>query len=142
MGQVGYRWILIEGALFNGDEPETPSSSPNLDRFGDSWSLRGTVRPPQALELQLSRAKVHSPEHREGAGLDQLKWSASARAEGMMGTRRAYGLLEWAATDQASGAFRFESWLGEGAIVLGRARPYLRLERTERPEEERTSAFR
>ena len=142
LGQVRYRWILIEGALFNGDEPESPSSWPNLDRFGDSWSLRGTVRPNGALELQVSRAVVHSPEHRGGAGLDQHKWSTSLRAEGHLGARPAYGMVEWARTDEASGAFRFESWLGEGAILLGRARPYMRLESTVRPEEERTSAFR
>ena len=94
------------------------------------------------MELQLSRAKVHSPEHREGAGLDQLKWSASLRGEGLLGTRPVYGLFEWAHTDEASGAFQFESWLGEGAITLGRVRPYMRLELTERPEEERISAFR
>ena len=110
-----------------------------MDRFGDSWSFRGTLQPSSALELQLSRAKVHSPEHREGAGLDQLTWSASVRADGLLGTRPAYGLLEWAQTDEASGAFRFESWLAEGAIAMGRARPYLRLEWTERPEEERSA---
>jgi hypothetical protein len=142
MGQVRYRWLTVEGALFNGDEPETPSSWPNMDRFGDSWSIRGTVQPSSAIEVQLSRAKVHSPEHREGAGLDQFKWSASVRGDALIGTRPAYGLIEWARNDEASGAFRFESWLGEGAIAMGRARPYLRLERTERPEEERISAFR
>jgi hypothetical protein len=132
---------MVEGALFNGDEPESPSSSPNLDRFGDSWSLRATLWPIAALELQLSRAKVHSPEHRGGAGPDQDKWSASVRGEGNWDSRPLYGLLEWARTEEASGAFQFESWLGEGAITLGRARPYIRLELTERPEEERISAF-
>jgi hypothetical protein len=142
LGQLRYAWVMVEGALFNGDEPETPSSWPNLDRFGDSWSVRATVYPGRGFELQGSRARVHSPEHRGGAGLDQDKWSASLRAEGPVGPRQAYALLEWARTDEASGAFRFESWLGEGAIALGRARPYLRLESTVRPEEERTSAFR
>jgi hypothetical protein len=142
LGQVRYRWVMLEGSLFNGDEPEHPSSWPNMDRFSDSWSLRGTVQPVAGIEVQLSRASVHSPEHRGGAGLDQEKWSASLRAEGFFGTKPAYGLVEWARTDEASGAFRFESWLGEGAIELGRARPYLRLESTVRPEEERTSAFR
>ena len=142
LAQVRYRWVLLEGGLFNGDEPETPDSWPNLDRFGDSWSLRGTISPSEGLEMQVSRAKVHSPEHRGGAGLDQDKWNVSLRAEGQLGPRPAYALVEWARTDEASGAFRFESWLGEGAIVLGRARPYMRLESTVRPEEERTSAFR
>ena len=142
LGQVRYRWVLVEGSLFNGDEPENPGSWPNMDRFGDSWSVRGSVQPTGAIEIQLSRASVHSPEHRGGAGLEQEKWSASIRAEGSLGTKPAYGLVEWAQTDEASGAFRFESWLGEGAITLGRARPYMRLESTVRPEEERISAFR
>jgi hypothetical protein len=141
MAQTGYRWVVLEGALFNGDEPEHPSSWPNLSRFGDSWSLRGLVHPTPWMEVQVSRAHVHSPEHRGGAGLDQEKWSTSVRAEGNLGTRPAYGLLEWARTDEASGAFRFESLLGEGAIGLGPVRPYMRIERTERPEEERVSPF-
>jgi hypothetical protein len=37
--------VALEGALFNGDEPEEPSQWPNLDRFGDSWSVRGFVWP-------------------------------------------------------------------------------------------------
>jgi hypothetical protein len=142
MAQVSYRIVMLEGALFNGDEPENPSSSPNMDRFGDSWSLRATVAPTRALELQVSRATVHSPEHRGGAGPDQDKWSASVRGEWTWATRPVYGLFEWARSEEASGAFQFESWLGEGAITLGRARPYMRLEVTERPEEERTSPFR
>lgn len=141
LGQVRYRAVTIEGSLFNGDEPENPGSSPNLDRFGDSWSVRALVQATAAVELQLSRAIVQSPEHRGGAGLDQAKWSASVRAEGPLAGRETYALVEWARTDEG-GVFRFVSWLAEGAISVGRARPYVRLEQTTRPEEERISPFR
>jgi hypothetical protein len=142
MGQVAWHWLTIEGALFNGDEPATPSSTPNLERFGDSWSVRVLAAPLAGLELQSSHALVHSPEHRGGAGLDAAKWSASARFERPLGQTPVYGLVEWTRTDEAAGAFRFDSWLAEGAVGLGQVRPYYRFERTERPEEERVSAFR
>ena len=74
--------VLIEGALFNGDEPERPGQWPRLSRLGDSWSGRITLYPLQGLELQGSHADVHSPEHRPGFGLDQSKWSLSARWSG------------------------------------------------------------
>lgn len=48
-----------------------------------------------------------------------------------------YGLVEWAHTRTAGGAFVFRSLLGEGALTLGRQRPYLRFEQSDRPEEER-----
>lgn len=31
--------VMVEVSLFNGDEPEYPQESPNVDRFGGSWSL-------------------------------------------------------------------------------------------------------
>jgi hypothetical protein len=48
-----------------------------------------------------------------------------------------YALAEWARTSELEGFFVFSSVLLEGAATFGRHRPYLRLERTERPEEER-----
>jgi hypothetical protein len=124
---------MLEGALFNGDEPVSPGSWPAWDRFGDSWAVRLTVLPHAGLETQLSYAWVHSPENRPGAGPDDRKWSASARWE----RGRWYGELEWARTATADGFFVFHSLLAEGAVALPRQRPYVRLERTERPEEER-----
>ncbi|HET6797427.1 MAG TPA: hypothetical protein VFH40_09725, partial [Gemmatimonadales bacterium] len=32
--------VLLEGGLFNGDEPERPGQWPRFSRFGDSWSSR------------------------------------------------------------------------------------------------------
>jgi len=129
--------VVLEGALFNGDEPERPSQGPSWDRFGDSWAGRLTVAPPGDLELQASRAHLHSPEHRPGAGPDQEKWSASARWDRWRGAGRTYALLEWARTTEAGGFFTFTSLLAEAEVRRGRHRAFGRVERTERPEEER-----
>src|SRR5712692_6229512 len=113
--------VTLEGGLFNGDEPEHPGQWPNWSRFGDSWSVRITVAPVVGLEWQGSRAHVHSPEHRPGAGTDAEKWSTSLRWEDGPG----YGLLEWAQTTEAGGLYRFHTLLAEGAWRVGRHRPYL-----------------
>jgi len=128
--------VILEGALFNGDEPVSPGSWPAMSRFGDSWATRLTVMPVTGLEAQISYAFVHSPENRPGAGPDDAKLSASARWE----RGRWYGLVEWAETRVAGGAFVFRSGLAEGACTLGSQRPYLRVERSDRPEEERLFA--
>jgi hypothetical protein len=130
--------VVVEAGLFNGDEPEGPGQWPKVDRFGDSWSGRITVTPSGALELQSSYARVHSPEHRLGAGTDQHKWSLSARWDGAIRKYPVYGLVEWARTSEAEGMFIFRSLLAEGAWTRGRSRLHYRFERTERPEEERT----
>ena len=129
--------VTVEGGTFDGDEPEYPSQWPNWSRFGDSWALRVAGRPVAGLEAQLSRAHVHSPEHRQGAGTDQEKWSASARWERAVAGRPAYALVEWARTDEAGGAYVLHSGLVEGAYEVGRYRPYFRLERTDRTEDQR-----
>ncbi|CAN5710224.1 hypothetical protein BH24GEM1_BH24GEM1_17070 [soil metagenome] len=132
-----------EIGLFNGDEPERPGQWPRIGgRFGDSWAARLTVEPIAGLEVQGSRAHVHSPEHRPGAGTDQAKWSVSARWGGELRQRPTYALVEWARTSEAAGFFVFSSLLAEGAWVGGRHRLHYRFERTERPEEQRVSAFR
>jgi hypothetical protein len=135
---VRVRWATLEGAVFNGDEPLSPGSWPAWDRFGDSWAVRLTLSPMPGLEAQVSYAWVHSPENRPGAGPDDRKASISTRwARG-----RWYGEVEWARTSTANGFFVFPSMLAEGAVTLSRHRPYLRLERSDRPEEERVFASR
>jgi hypothetical protein len=129
----------FEASLFNGDEPTSPSDWPDLSRFGDSWSVRLTLRPATGLEGQVSTALVHSPEHEGGAGPDARKWSSSFRADRPIGSARVYGFAEWASTSEADGAFVFHSVLLEAAVTTGRHRPYYRFERTDRPEETRTS---
>jgi hypothetical protein len=138
IGGIALGPVMVEGTLFNGDEPENPEQWPVADRFGDSWSVRGTVMPVHGVEVQLSRAGVHSPEHRPGAGPEQVKWNASARLDRLVGHIPAYALLEWARTAEADGFFVYESYLLEAQVTPGRHRPYYRFERTERPEEERT----
>jgi hypothetical protein len=132
--------VVLEAATFNGDEPIGPESLGEIDRFGDSWSLRATALPRPWLEAQVSRAFVASPEHAAGGGLDHRKWSASARADLSRRDMGLYGLLEWARTDEYSSGrrlFAFSSWLAEAAADRGPWRAAARWERTTRPEEER-----
>jgi len=130
--------VTLEAGIFDGDEPEYPGQWPLIrGRFGDSWSLRLTLRPLPWLELEGSRARVHSPEHRPGAGTDNWKWHASGRAEGPLLGGVAYAMVEWARTSEQDGFFVFHSVLSESAWSRGAHRPYVRYERTERPEEQR-----
>jgi hypothetical protein len=142
-----YRWgpVAVEATLFNGDEPETPGQWPLLRssdgtwRFGDSWSTRLQVTPVAGVELQGSVAKVHSGEHREGAGGDANKLSTSVRLQRVTSAGELYGLVEWARTSELEGFFVFHSFLAEGSLRRDRWELAYRFERTERPEEERTS---
>jgi hypothetical protein len=137
VGAVRLGPAALEAARFNGDEPESPGRWPKWDRFGDSWSARVTVFPWAGLELQASTAVVQSPEHRPGAGPAHRKRSLSARLERRLGYTWLYGLVEWARDEESNGIFRYHSALAEAEIRRGAARAWLRLERTERPEEER-----
>jgi hypothetical protein len=135
--------VTVEGSLFNGDEPETPTQWPLIRaedgtwRFGDSWSVRLTVRPVPGLEVQGSQANVHSPEHRQGAGGDALKSSLSARWKDAPSWGERYLMAEWARTSELDGVFVFHSVLVEGMLRRGRWSGRFRLEQTDRPEEER-----
>ena len=139
---VGHRSLLLEGAMFNGDEPESPTDCPNSNRLFDSHAIRLTVTPVAALALSASVASVQSPEFASGDGLDQRKRSGSARFRREAGSLR-YALVEYANTREFSGsrqAFAFSSVLGEAQWALGPILLGARAERTERPEEERTSS--
>ncbi len=132
--------LVLESSFFNGDEPTGPYDLPNYDRIGDSWSARVTAR-AKGFEAQSSYAKVMSPEHETG-GLNQHKWSASARYE----NHGRYALAEWARTREGVGnetSFIFRSILAEGSIDIGKVTLAARGERSERPEHERgLNAFR
>jgi hypothetical protein len=147
---------LLEASTFNGDEPTGPYGWPSARRFGDSWSVRGTLAPlatrapaPAGLELSASVARVPSPENVDGSGLDQGKSSLALRfgrggaigAAGMDDPRAGeYALVEWARTDEYSSgrrSFTFTSALAEGALAWRGVALSGRLERSERPEEER-----
>jgi hypothetical protein len=134
--------IVLEGGVFNGDEPLDPASAPVWRRFGDSWSVRLTLRPLAGVELSGSAARVESPEFREGLGLDQRKSSAVVRVERVAarGDASRYALAEWARTSEYRGdrrVFTYDSYLAEGAYCRRGYRGALRAERTVRPEEER-----
>ncbi|MEP7000599.1 MAG: hypothetical protein ABI969_08965 [bacterium] len=140
IGAIRLGPAIVEGATFGGDEPTHPSSLPRASRFGDSWSTRATVLPARGTEIQASYARVASPEEPSGAGLDQRKQSVSARAISQDGAQ--YLLAEWARTvehDHTTNrdAFAYETSLVEGALRAGAFGVALRLEQSERPEEDR-----
>lgn len=156
LAQVLERWVaigairngplLIEAGLFNGDEPTDPGSLGRLSRFGDSWAARISVLPAAGLETQVSHARIASPEHALGAGLDQRKWSVSARLQRPVRGVPLYVLAEWGRTFEYNGerrAFAFGTFLVEGGVEHAGFEAAARLERTTRPEEERLeNAFR
>ncbi len=130
--------LTLEVATFNGDEPTSPSDFPNSSRLFDSWSARATGRFWQGSEIQTSFARVLSPEVASGGGLTQKKWSASGRYE----TGALYALAELARTEEyesGRNAFSFNSLLAEVSVSGGMLKVAARMERTERPEEERLS---
>lgn len=129
--------FVVEGTLFNGDEPDEPSRWPNLGRWGDSWAVRVTAEAVTGLSWSGSYARVRSPEHRPGAGPTQAKWHSGVRLDRAAAGGRLYALAEWARTADANGFFAFHSVLVETAWAGGPHRPYYRFERTTRPEEER-----
>jgi hypothetical protein len=139
-GAVRLGPAILDASLFGGEEPTSPSSMPRARRFGDSWSVRGTVVPLIGLEVQASYARVASPEQPSGVGLDQWKRSVSARFVSSGGAH--YLMTEWARTIEhddvrAVDVFGYESALIEAATMVGRLGFAARLEQTERPEEER-----
>ncbi len=138
-----YRYVNLEGAVFNGDEPESPSDMPNAKRLFDSHSIRATVDVTPAVSLSGSLANVQSPEFSTGEGLDQRKASATLHFSRSAGSLR-YALLEFAETRELRSGremFRYTSLLGEAQWKFGPALVAARAERTERPEEERTASL-
>jgi hypothetical protein len=132
--------FIAEGSSFGGDEPIGPSSFPRASRLGDSWSTRGTWLPFAGAEVQVSYARVASPEEPSGSGLDQRKQSASARY--VSADLRRYAMVEWARTREHDAirdrdVFSFQGFLAEGSYAVGPARVSMRLEQAERPEEDR-----
>lgn len=141
IGAVRYGPVIGEVGTFNGDEPTGPGSSPNFSRFGDSWSSRLTLLPLPYVELSASIAEVTSPEVRAGHGLDQRKGALVARYDHETVDRWHYALVEWERTgerDQGALITSLGSVLGEAAACRWGAIAAVRLERTDRPEEEQT----
>jgi hypothetical protein len=136
--------LIFEGAAFNGDEPTGPGDTPNHNRYWDSWSGRITYVPWPQGEFQTSYARVKSPENPTGGGADQRKQSASIRLEDVQ--HSGYALFEWAHTGDYVGStrtFAFTSLLAEIWARYDQLSGALRIERTERPDEQRlVDAFR
>ena len=130
--------FAMEASSFNGDEPTGPGDTPNRNRYWDSWSGRATYAPWQQTEFQASYARVKSPENPAGGGADQRKKSASVRLEDAQ--HSGYALFEWARTDDYAGStptFSYTSWLAETWAKYDRVNAGLRMESTERPDEQR-----
>jgi hypothetical protein len=109
--------------------------SPELDRGGGldqrKWnvSLRFENEPEHAGEMD-DMPMDH----------DETMHAAMEMSGDSRGVWRSYGLIEWGRSADYDGddeAFRFSTFLAEGEIGRGRVAAGLRLERTERPEEER-----
>jgi len=136
--------VIFEGAAFNGDEPTGPGDTPNRNRYWDSWSGRITYVPWPQGEFQTSYARVKSPENPAGGGTDQRKQSASIRLEDVQ--HSGYALFEWAHTGDYVGStrtFAFTSLLAETWARYDQFSGALRIESTERPDEQRlVDAFR
>jgi hypothetical protein len=131
--------VTAEVGTFNGDEPTGPSSSPNYDRFGDSWATRLTIAPLDGLEVSGSLASVTSPELRVGHGLDQRKSSVVVRFNRETPTSWRYAFAEYAHTnerDQGETATSLSTMLAEAAYCAAGVVVATRIERTDRPEEE------
>jgi hypothetical protein len=131
--------VIGEFGVFGGDEPTSPSSSPNFSRFGDSWATRVTLLPFPGAELSGSLANVTSPEVRTGHGLDQRKSSIVARFSRETADSWRYAMLEYAHTgerDHGELINTLSSVLGEAAYCAKGFMVAGRIERTDRPEEE------
>ena len=138
IGAVRVSDLIFEASSFNGDEATSPGDTPNHDRYFDSWSARVTYTPWSQAELQTSYARVKSPENPSGGGADQRKQSASIRLEDKQ--HSGYALFEWARTGEYAGStqtFAFTSLLAETWAKYDRVNGALRIERTERPDEQR-----
>lgn len=133
------RYLALEAALFNGDEPLTPTAAPQWNRFGDSRAARVTLWPVPTVEVQASAAFVRSPEFVRAQGLDHAKASSGVRWTPATSLVR-YLLVEWARTEEryqgrpiiAYGTGLIEWLARDGAWSLAG-----RLEQTSRPEDER-----
>jgi len=140
IGAVRYGPLVVEGGVFAGNEPLDAKDTGRLDRFADSWAARVTLDAPGAWELQASHAFLESPELPSGGGWDQRKWSVSARHEHAHSFGTVYLLGEWKRTTELEDEreiFTFGSVLAEATLSYDGWTPGLRIEYTDRPEEER-----
>jgi hypothetical protein len=75
---------LLEASTFNGDEPMGPYEWPSARRFGDSWSVRGTLAPfatraPALAGLELSARSPACRRQRTWTGAGSIRASRASR---------------------------------------------------------------
>ena len=133
------RFVALELARFNGDEPAGPFDAPRWSRFGDSWSLRTTVQLADGVQLSASRAHVKSPELQQSGAFDHAQHHVALRVDepNTLGDAR-YLLAEWARTDEITNnqtAFQYYSTLAEAAYGWHGAQAAVRAELTDRGEQ-------
>ncbi len=150
LSQALERWTLngiaqlgqwsVEAGIFGGAEPTGPYDFSNIESFADSWSARLTRRfGVESLgawpwELSISHAYIEETHH-EDVAVTRL-YNAAVRHERHHGPTRMYALLE-ASFSEPEHRQGFYSVLAEGALAMGRHKPYARIEYATRPEFER-----
>jgi hypothetical protein len=146
IGALRWHPLTVEGGVFNGDEPESPTDAPDASHFANSWARRLTLRPVAGVELQVSDAHVRSPESPSGRAPDHQQRSASLRLERSTRAGGVYALAEWSTLKMVKAgvdAGHLGSALFEGSLDRAGFSVAARYERTLRPEEERlTNQFR
>lgn len=123
----GWRWLSVEGSVFNGEEPDEG----RWDIDGgkpDSVSARATLRLPRGWSGQLSHGYLHEPEALEEG--DTHRTTASVQY-GAGGDRAFAATLLWGRNDEDHGVS--DSYLLEGAYQITAAdHAYGRLEWAEK----------
>ncbi|MDH3205854.1 MAG: hypothetical protein OEO79_04540 [Gemmatimonadota bacterium] len=133
------RWSL-EGAVFGGQEPESPYDFSNIESFGDSWSVRAARRwgagtgPVADWEVSASFARVTEFAHTAKETTSLV--NAALRRSAPLGDANLYALVEGSVSILEDHR-KFFSVLAEARYQSGRHQPYARFEYARRPEYER-----
>ena len=109
--------VKVEASAFRGREPDQNRwniESPKLD----SGSFRLSVNPTERWALQVSYARIHSPEQLE-PDVDQDRTTASAIYDGVFGTTgRWEGMVAWGRNQNQPG-HTLDALTAEAAVALG-----------------------
>lgn len=158
---VGGGWS-VEAGVFGGGEPDGPWDFSNVESFADSWSVRAIRRfgpstmGQAAWEVSASLAQVahhggesHGGEHGddphegEHAGAEDDGptdlFNTYLRFQNPVAGGDLYALAEYSQSASAADG-DYWSFLAEAAWSRGRHTPYLRFERSIRPEYPREAA--
>ena len=129
----GYTWrhLRLEASAFNGREPDQNRYNLEL-RALDSYSARVAYNPTRDWSLQLSRARLASPEQLQpGVSVRRTTASASYNAPLRLGWQTT---LAWGRNTPSAG-HSTDAWLLESALKLARAHTLFgRIERVDKDE--------